>query len=94
MFAFSRGVSLTHLGMVKAGVGPRNFTTREVHDFMCIAALREGGYFDLRVENDEALDEFYLGYPNIEAIHVRLITYFGSLDEAAGYNFTAACTAL
>jgi hypothetical protein len=44
--------------MVKAGAGAQNFTIGAVHDFMCIAALREGGYFDLRFENDEALDEF------------------------------------
>jgi hypothetical protein len=60
-------VALVHLGMIKAGVGPQNFTIRELHDFMCIAALREDGDFDFRLESDEALDEFFLDYPAIEA---------------------------
>ena len=69
-------VAVTHLGMVNAGVGPQNFTIRELHDFMCVAALREDGYFDLRFESYEALDEFYLDYPNIEA----------AVDENAGMD--------
>lgn len=49
----------------------QNSSLREVHDFMSIAALREGGYFNLRIENDEALDEFNLDYPNMEAALVE-----------------------
>jgi hypothetical protein len=73
-------VAVTHLGMVNAGVGPQNFTIRELRDFMCVAALREDGHFDLRLESDEALDEFYLDYPNIEA----------AVDESAGMDLAKA----
>ena len=41
--------------MVKTGVGPQNFTIRELHDFMCIAALTEDGDFDFRRRSREFL---------------------------------------
>lgn len=60
-------IAATHLAMVSAGVGPQNFTIRELHDFMCIAVLREDGNFEFRLDGETGINEFYLDYPYIDA---------------------------
>lgn len=60
-------IAATHLAMVSAGVGPQNFTIRELRDFMCIAVLGEDGNFEFRLDSEAELNEFYLDYPDIDA---------------------------
>ena len=58
-------VAKAHLMLVRTGLGPQNYTIRELHSFGCVAALRDDGNFDFSPESEEASDEFYQDYPHL-----------------------------
>jgi hypothetical protein len=58
-------VAKAHLMLVRTGLGPQNYTIRELHSFTCVAALRDDGDFDISLESEEASDEFYQDYPHL-----------------------------
>jgi hypothetical protein len=58
-------VAKAHLMLVRTGLGPQNYTIRELHSFTCVAALRDDGNFDISLESEEASDEFYQDYPHL-----------------------------
>jgi hypothetical protein len=46
--------------LVHEGLGPQNYTIRELDDFLCVAHLEDDGDFDLSLESGESSDEFYV----------------------------------
>ena len=58
-------VAKAHLMLVRTGLGPQNYTIRELHSFTCVAALRDDGNCDISLESEEASDEFYEDYPHL-----------------------------
>jgi energy-coupling factor transporter ATP-binding protein EcfA2 len=56
-----------HLTLVHEGLGPQNYTIRELDDFLCMAHLEDDGDFDLTLESGESSDEFYVDYPCLRA---------------------------
>lgn len=56
-----------HLTMINSGVGPQNYTIRKLKNFMCEFCLTDEGEFEARLANaDQAYDEFYLDYPELD----------------------------
>jgi hypothetical protein len=51
--------------LVRTGLGPQNYTIRELHSFTCVAALRDDGNFEISLESEEASDEFCQDYPHL-----------------------------
>lgn len=60
-----RDVAGLHLSLVDAGMGPQNFTIREIHHFLCVAHLHDDGDFEISLESGEGSDEFYVDYPHL-----------------------------
>ncbi|HTF63049.1 MAG TPA: hypothetical protein VK638_10090 [Edaphobacter sp.] len=56
-----------HLMMVNSGVGPQNYTIRKLKNFMCEFTLTDEGEFEARLAStDQAYDEFYVDYPELD----------------------------
>lgn len=67
-------VATVHLGLVREGLGPQNYTIRELHHFLCNAQLEDDGDFHFVLESGDGSDEFYQDYPHLceaEAEHLR-----------------------
>jgi hypothetical protein len=62
-----KDVASLHLTLVHEGLGPQNYTIRELDDFLCMAHLEDDGDFDFTLESGESCDEFYLDYPCLRA---------------------------
>jgi len=62
-----KDVASLHLTLVHEGLGPQNYTIRELDDFLCMAHLEDNGDFDLTLESGESSDEFYIDYPCLRA---------------------------
>jgi hypothetical protein len=63
-----------HLHLIHEGVGPQNYTIREIEHFLCVAHLDDEGDFEMLVESAEGSDEFYVDYPHLreaEQEHLR-----------------------
>jgi hypothetical protein len=54
-----------HFSLVHAGMGPQNFTIREIQNFLCIAHLDDEGEFEIALESGEGSVEFYVDYPHL-----------------------------
>jgi hypothetical protein len=69
-----RDVAGLHFSLVNAGMGPQNYTIREIENFLCIAHLDDDGDFEISLESGEGSDEFYEDYPHLceaEQEHLR-----------------------
>lgn len=67
-------VAALHLELVDEGMGPQNYTIRELHHFSCSAHLEDDGNFVLSLESGQGSDEFYEDYPDLrsaEAEHLQ-----------------------
>jgi hypothetical protein len=72
-----KDVASLHLTLVHEGLGPQNYTIRELRDFLCVAHLDDDGDFDLSLESGESSDEFYVDYPFLrEAEEEHLLRKF------------------
>jgi hypothetical protein len=60
-----RDVAGLHFSLVHAGMGPQNYTIREIQNFLCIAHLEDDGDFSISLESGEGGDEFYVDYPHL-----------------------------
>ena len=58
-----KDVANLHLTLVHEGLGPQNYSIRELEDFLCVAHLEDDGDFNLSLESGEGSDEFYVDYP-------------------------------
>jgi hypothetical protein len=66
-----------HLVLVHDGLGPQNYTIREIENFLCVAHLEDEGDFELSLESGEGSDEFYKDYPHLrEAEKKHLLLKF------------------
>lgn len=69
-----RDVAGLHFSLVHAGMGPQNYTIREIQNFLCIAHLDNEGDFEFSLESGQGSDEFYEDYPHLrdaEGEHLR-----------------------
>jgi hypothetical protein len=56
-----------HLMMINSGVGPQNYTIRKLKNFMCEFSLTDEGEFEAHLASaDQAYDEFYVDYPELD----------------------------
>jgi len=53
--------------LVHEGLGPQNYSIRELEDFLGVAHLEDDGDFDLTLESGESSDEFYIDSPCLRA---------------------------
>jgi hypothetical protein len=60
------------LMMMQSGLGPQNYTIRELNDFHCVFNLDDEGTFSSGLDGEESLDEFYLDYPELDAAEEEL----------------------
>jgi hypothetical protein len=65
------------LMLMESGVGPQNFSIRELQDFHCSISLPDNGKAELNLDSDEALDEFYRDYPDLRAAELELAAFVG-----------------
>jgi len=72
-----RDVAGLHLILVHDGLGPQNYTIREIEHFLCVAHLEDEGDFEISLESGEGGDEFYKDYPHLrEAEKEHLLRKF------------------
>ncbi len=60
-----RDVAGLHFILVHEGLGPQNYTIREIEHFLCVAHLDDDGDFEILLESGEGSDEFYEDYPHL-----------------------------
>jgi len=53
--------------MMESGLGPQNYTIRELNEFHCSFILNDDGTFVASLDGEESLDEFYMDYPELDA---------------------------
>jgi hypothetical protein len=61
----AKDVAQQHYELVASGVGPQNFTIRELSHFFCMAVLADDGTFAIHTETEEADEEFFEDYPAV-----------------------------
>jgi hypothetical protein len=72
--------AILQLRMMESGLGPQNYTIRELTEFHCAFGLKDDGDFVVGLEDDEALDEFYKDYPELDLAEEQVAEILAASD--------------
>lgn len=81
--------AMVQLMMMENGIGPQNYTIRELSDFHCAFRLKDDGDFVSCIDDEDALDEFYADYPELDTAEEQVAEVLASPDLGEGIRIRA-----